>query len=146
MRWGSDRRGAFGGRRRPLELAITPLIDIVFLLLIFFMLTSRFVVQEGIEIDLPVTEKPHSRPSEEMRVLQLLQSGAVVFQGRTFTLDQLGVYLGALGEDFMSSPFEIQADRRASVQSVVSLLELLRDRGASRVSMGTVSGPPEKGP
>ena len=50
--------GRFRPRRRPaLELGMTPLIDIVFLLLIFFMLTSRFVVQEGIQVDLPLTER-----------------------------------------------------------------------------------------
>jgi biopolymer transport protein ExbD len=44
-------------RRKALELGITPLIDIVFLLLLFFMLTSRFVLQEGIEVQLPETER-----------------------------------------------------------------------------------------
>ncbi|MBN2721046.1 MAG: biopolymer transporter ExbD, partial [Proteobacteria bacterium] len=54
-------------------MGITPLIDIIFLLLIFFMLTSRFVVHEGIGLELPVTQAPHTLEAEEVREITVLR-------------------------------------------------------------------------
>ncbi len=130
--------------REPLRLAITPLIDIVFLLLIFFMLTSRFVAQEGIKVDLPVTEKAHVRGAAEETVLLLRADGTIYFQRRVFTLETLAPEFSRQREILLERPIEIRADRAASVQSMVSLLELLRGLGAKRVTVSTVhqaSGP-----
>ena len=127
--------------RRPiLELGMTPLIDIVFLLLIFFMLTSRFVVHEGIQIQLPVTDKPQSMAAEKTHRLTVLSNGVVILEGSSMTLRELGKFLDSRDDTFWQAPFEILSDRQASVQTVVSLLEILRDRGAVSVSLGTVRG------
>jgi biopolymer transport protein ExbD len=135
---GVEKRRFRPQRRPPLELGMTPLIDIVFLLLIFFMLTSRFIIHEGIQVDLPVTEKPQALPGEEARRVTIRTDGKFIFEGRIFTLQEMGTYLDRQGPDFIRASFEIFADRRATVQSVVSLLELLRDKGAVSVTLGTV--------
>ena len=128
----------FRPRRRPaLELGMTPLIDIVFLLLIFFMLTSRFVVQEGIQVDLPVTERSHSLPSEDTHRITVRSEGAMVLDGRVMSLGEVESYLRTRNAVYMASNFEILADRSASVQTVISLLEVLRNQGAVRVTLGT---------
>ncbi len=132
--------------REPLQLAITPLIDIVFLLLIFFMLTSRFVAQEGIKVDLPVTEKAHVRDAAEETVLMLRADGTIFFQRRLYTLETLASALSQDKERLLTRPVEIRADRSASVQSMVSLLELLRGLGARRVSVATVHQSPGASP
>jgi biopolymer transport protein ExbD len=133
--------GATGTReRRPLELGITPLIDIVFLLLIFFMLTSRFVAQEGIQVQLPVTDKPHSIESVERVRIYLLANGVVLFMGEAATIRELENLLSNVDNKVLEKPFEILADRTVPVQEVVVLLEMLRNRGAARVTIGTVSG------
>ncbi|MDF1535025.1 MAG: biopolymer transporter ExbD [bacterium] len=125
-------------RRPVLELGMTPLIDIVFLLLLFFMLTSRFVVHEGIQVDLPVTDKPHAIAARQTHRLTVRSDGTIMLAGKSMTLRELGLFLDRQDDAFLQTPFEILSDRRASVQTVVSLLELLRDRGAARVSLGTV--------
>ena len=125
--------------RRPiLELGMTPLIDIIFLLLIFFMLTSRFVVHEGIQVQLPVTDKPSTLAAEKTHRLTVLSDGVVILEGKPMTVRELGLFLDSKGDAFWQAPFEILSDRRTSVQTVVSLLEILRDRGAGSVSLGTV--------
>lgn len=130
----------FRPRRRPaLELGMTPLIDIVFLLLIFFMLTSSFVVNEGIQVDLPVTESPHSMPGEDSVVITVRPDGTILLRGKLMTSLELGEWLERQGEDVLRRPFEIRSDRRASIQTVVSLLEMLRNKGASRVMLKTTS-------
>ncbi len=128
----------FRPRRRPaLELGMTPLIDIVFLLLIFFMLTSHFVVQEGIQVDLPVTERSHSLPSAKTHRITVRSEGVIVLDSRVMSIGEVRSYLRTRGDVYMASNFEILADRDASVQTVISLLEVLRDQGAVRVTIGT---------
>jgi biopolymer transport protein ExbD len=128
----------FRPRRRPaLELGMTPLIDIVFLLLIFFMLTSRFVVQEGIQVDLPETDRSHTLPAERTQRITVRSEDVLILNGQTMTLREMDLYLGNREAAFFEAPFEILADRRASMQTVISLLEMLRDNGAVRVTLGT---------
>lgn len=136
--WSAPEPGRFRSRRRPvLELGMTPLIDIVFLLLIFFMLTSRFVVQEGIQVDLPVTEFSHTLPAVDMHRIIVRSEKTLFMNGQTMTLDELDQYLDSLQAPFFESRFEILAEKSASIQTVISLLEMLRNRGAARVTLGT---------
>ena len=136
--WPAHESVKFRPQRRPtLELGMTPLIDIVFLLLIFFMLTSRFVVQEGIQVDLPVTDRSHTLPAEKTHRITVRSGEVLVMDGRVMTVREIGLYLRDQDAAFFGTHFEILADRSASVQTVISILEMLRDQGASRVTLGT---------
>ena len=136
--WSAPEPVRFRPRRRPaLELGMTPLIDIVFLLLIFFMLTSRFVVQEGIQVDLPVTDRSHTLPAEKTHRITVRAEGVLVMDGIAMTLREMDSYLREQDAAFFGTHFEIQADRHATVQTVISILEMLRNKGASRVTLGT---------
>ncbi len=136
--WSAPESAKFRPQRRPtLELGMTPLIDIVFLLLIFFMLTSRFVVQEGIQVDLPVTDRSHTLPAEKTHRITVRSEGALVMDGRVMTVREMESHLKDQDPVFFETHFEILADRSASVQTAISLLEMLRDRGAVRVTLGT---------
>jgi len=136
--WSAPESVRFRPQRRPtLELGMTPLIDIVFLLLIFFMLTSRFVVQEGIQVDLPVTDRSHTLPAEKTHRITVRSEGALVMDGRVMTVREMESHLKDQDPAFFETHFEILADRSASVQTAISLLEMLRDRGAVRVTLGT---------
>jgi len=140
--WSAPESIRFRSRRRPiLEFGITPLIDIVFLLLIFFMLTSHFVVQEGIQVDLPVTDRSHTLPAEEVHRIIVRSEGELLLDGKAMTLEKMDRYLMDQDAAFFGTYFEILADKRASVQIVISLLEMLRDKGASRVTLGTKPSP-----
>jgi len=125
-------------RREPLELGLTPLIDIVFLLLIFFMLTSRFIVQEGLEVDLPRTEKQHAVSEEKVHVIYLLKDGTIMYREKEMSLEKMENVLSGFAPHERKKPFEVRSDRYASVQSMVALLEVLREAGAYNVSVGTV--------
>lgn len=120
-------------------MGITPLVDIIFLLLIFFMLTSSFVTHEGIRVELPITESPHLLPEAQAREITVMKNGSLLFMGRPTTLPDLEVWLKERDADLSPKVFEIRSDRGAAVQTVVSILELLRKHGAARVLLGTVS-------
>lgn len=132
--------------RKGVEIAITPLIDIVFLLLIFFMLTSRFVVQEGIEVDLPATKQVHQLSGTEGHLIFITEAGAIFFDGRFLSLEELARAMSGRDETWLEKPFEIRSDRRTPVQSMVRVLEVLRDGGARKVTIGTHLEFPERRP
>jgi biopolymer transport protein ExbD len=146
MWWASERHKNLRRQRQNLEIGLTPLIDIVFLLLIFFMLTSRFVAQEGIKVDLPVTEYQQTAPSPEDSIIYLKRDGQIYFAGSLLTLKQLHQVLTYQRTNILSKPIEIQADRGASVQSMVSLLEVLRNLDAKKVTISTVHEVPSPSP
>lgn len=146
MWWAHERERSVRSRRQNLEIGLTPLIDIVFLLLIFFMLTSRFVAQEGIKVDLPITEYHHAIPPPEGSIIFLKQDGQVFFAGSHLTLHQLQKILIYREAAVLAKPIEIQSDRGASVQSMVSLLEVLRNLGAEKVTISTVQEFPSPSP
>ena len=67
-----------------------------------------------------------------------VRSGEVlVMDGRVMTVREIELYLRDQDAAFFGTHFEILADRSASVQTVISILEMLRDQGASRVTLGT---------
>lgn len=136
----SESIGAGRKPRPPMELRITPLIDIVFLLLIFFMLTSRFVAMEGITVELPVTRTMHALPSREVTTIVVTRDGSVRYEGRKMSLDELRGVLLRKGRWLIHGPITVNSDRGAAVQNLVNLLELLREIGARRVTVGTVQG------
>lgn len=146
MWWASERQKPLRKQRQNLQIGLTPLIDIVFLLLIFFMLTSRFVAQEGIKVDLPVTEYQHPVLSPDGSIIYLKQDGQIYFAGSLLTLKQLHQVLTYQRTNILSKPVEIQADRGASVQSMVSLLEVLRNLDAKKVTISTVQDAPFPSP
>jgi biopolymer transport protein ExbD len=129
--------------RREAGIEITPLIDVVFLLLLFFMVSTNFVQNKSISVNLPEARK----------------GAAVVSNQLEIDVDAQGQYaLGGVlvGDDFatlaqglerqvqvLSTPEAaqisvlIRADAAAPHQSVVTVLDVCASVGLTRVSLGT---------
>ena len=117
---------------------IAPLIDVVFLLLIFFMLTSSFITEPGIEVNLP--RAVTSEAIEEKNIVVTVTSENVLYiDGQVVTLQELTARLRR-GHDEEKALF-IRADRRASVGRIVEVWDLARDVGIPRVNIATEVAP-----
>lgn len=113
---------------------LTPLIDAVFNLLLFFMLTSSFVLMPGIRINLPKALTSEAI-LEKGVVVTVTEDSLIYLNERAVTLADLAVRLEqAAAED---SPLLIRADRRASLGKVVEVWDLCRDIGITRVNIAT---------
>lgn len=123
-------------RRRPtVTLPLTALIDIVFLLLIYFLLTSSFVNREGLKLDLP--KAVSGRAIKAPLTVYVDQKGEIHFQGRKMNRAEL---LRALAEELSKTSekkVEIEADRRAPLEAVVSAMDAARLAGAKTLSLAT---------
>ncbi len=125
-------------------LSLTPLIDVVFLLLIFFLVTSEFEDEERrLDIVLPTATSAApmtSRPREI--VIDVDAEGAVYLRGRITDLEELERLLSAaVADNPADQSVVIRADRDATFQPVVSVMDVCNRTGISDYSVTTKEGP-----
>ncbi len=123
-------------RHRQIELGITPLIDIVFLLLIFFMLTSHFLLDEGIKIDLPPARTSEVESARDL-VIFLESDGRIVFQDQVVRIEDIESLLSAELQQDPDQTVMIRADRAVILEKAVGIMDAVKASGASRMMLAT---------
>ena len=116
------------------QIDIAPLVDVIFQLLIFFMLTSSFVVPSGIRVNLP---KAVTSQMVESRSLEVVISGenVIYIDGKVINMQELKSILK--GFVTRNQPLLIKADRRAQLGRVVQIWDMARNLGLSQVNIAT---------
>ena len=125
-----------------LVLNLTPLIDVVFLLLIFFMVTTTFLDSEReIEVELPVAQsggEPQRAPDEI--VLAVLEDGRILHDGQELSHAELLALLKSAAQHDPQTPVTIRGHRRAQHQKVVAVKDACGVAGLSNLAVGTTHG------
>ncbi len=114
------------------NIEITPLIDCVFLLLVFFMLTSNFVVTPAIKINLPRAETG-SLVGVESTIIVVSSEDIVYIGDKVFTYKELERYLKGTKKKRVF----IRADRNASLGAVVRIWDICRKLGIDKIDIAT---------
>lgn len=119
---------------------ITPLIDVVFLLLIFFMVSTTFTKESHLEINLPeATGDPIPKENEEIEILINAQGGFAV-NGQKLINEQLKTLIAAIdkvSEGDKQLPMVITADAKAPTQSVVMAMDAAAQLGFVKLNITT---------
>ncbi len=127
----------FEGRARiHSHLDIAPLIDIVFLLLVFFMLTSTFMVPEAIELELPESKSAMVTDTKPI-VVSLNQNGQLALNGKDIELTQLQQALEPLLKQSTDSAVTLKSDARTQVQQLLKVMDEIRAAGGTNVALAT---------
>ncbi|MCM8801435.1 MAG: biopolymer transporter ExbD [Candidatus Omnitrophica bacterium] len=116
------------------QIDIAPLIDMVFQLLIFFMLTSSFVMQTGIKINLPKASSPETVRFENIEII-ISRENVAYFNGRVVTTQELITHVKEIAKKKL--PILIKADRHASLGRVVEIWDICRQAGISQINIAT---------
>jgi len=119
------------------EINISPLIDVVFILLIFFIVTTVFVEETGIEVN-----KPRAATQQDLEKNSILigvtPGGQVFYGGREIGVAGVRSTVSRLlRQDAM--PVIIQADRETPTESTVQVLDEAKLGGAQQVFVSTVN-------
>ena len=116
-----------------IRLGIAPLIDIVFLLLIFFMVTSHFDIASGVRIRLPRVAK--KMLSEEINKITLVidKSGQTYLEGEKVDQKTLQKRLTSLIDEKGVSNLILQADRDVKHGKVVEIMDLAKRVGVHSI-------------
>lgn len=129
-------------RKRPryaVQAPLTSLIDIVFLLLVYFLLTTNFMADEGIDIKLPRAEA--SRPQTQQEITIYVNArGRVFLENRELPLHELFKRLqGKISAD-RNRLVVIKADRRVVLNQAVAVMDVAKAAGAGRLCLATEKG------
>lgn len=123
-----------------LSIGLTPLIDVVFILLIFFMVTTTFDRSSELKIDLP--EASEETPQEKGKILEIAidaDGQYYVNQVRVISNKPQALYLALrkfVGDD-KTIPVIIKADARTPHQAVVTAMDTVGRIGLRRMSIAT---------
>jgi len=126
------------------EINLTSLIDVVLLLLVFFMVSTSFMKATEIRLQLPQAEAvPRVEPNIEIEIMisaagDYFVDGKELVNRRAETLQRA---LEQVAGERRELPVTIRADGRASHQSVVTAMDIVGRLGFSRIMIATVSEP-----
>jgi len=111
-----------------------PLIDVVFLLLIFFMLTSSFIFQPGIRVNLPRAITSEAL-SEKNVIITITAENLIYINEKFVTISEISSRLKGVAD--LRRSILIKADEKASLGRVVRIWDLCRQAGISKVNIAT---------
>ena len=118
-------------RRRP---SLTPMIDVVFLLLIFFMLVARFGVDKVIDINLPSALGQSSQYEGAPRLVEIKSGNIVSLNGTQISLDQLSSKLSQL-MPYPNALIIVRSSAEANTQDLLDVLLYLKSEKIMNVSV-----------
>ncbi len=125
--------------RYQMQSPLTSLIDIVFLLLIYFLLTTNFLVEEGITIKLPDAKASAPQIKQEITVT-VDGEGMAYMADQEIPLDQLYTRIkDMIGKD-KDRLVIIKADKTVILNKAVKVMDIAKAAGASRLSLATEKG------
>lgn len=116
------------------QIDIAPLIDMIFQLLIFFMLTSSFIMQPGIKVNLPKAVTSEVVKYDNIEIL-VSSENVTYLNGKVVTSKELKSLLRQAAK--RDQPILIKADRRSSLGRVVEIWDMGRDLGITQINIAT---------
>ena len=126
-----------GARRSGQAPNLTPLIDIVFLLLVFFMLTAHFVKDQGLPIELPEAVSAVSLDEKEPLEIAISSSGEITIAGDSVLSAALVEKVSLLLSTRDEKRIVIRGDAGVSLGDSVKVIDAVRQAGASGVDIVT---------
>ena len=120
-------------------MQLAPMIDIVFLLLIFFIVTWQFSRSETeLNVSVPTAEEGSelNRPKGEI-IINVLADNTIRVEGYTVDLDQLRDKLAAIARQFENQPVRIRGDGKVAYQRIVEVIDTCQKAGIWNISFAT---------
>ncbi|MCP4869876.1 MAG: biopolymer transporter ExbD [Proteobacteria bacterium] len=125
-------------KRRPLILELTPLIDVVFLLLIFFMVSTTFVNEpSALEVDLPMSSAPDMIVEGEDIGITMTDDGRVFVDGEGVTMEQLRGELRRIAQQAPTTQVVLRGDKGLEYQRLIDVMTIAHELGLTNFSLAT---------
>ena len=118
------------------DINMIPLIDVSLILLIIFMVITTFLVQSQIQVNLPKASEAEKGSDENVITIQLAANGEMTVEGKTVKFEKLARELTLRLSKSRKKTVLVQADRKVSIERVVTALDTAKKLGASKVGIG----------
>ena len=121
------------------EINMIPFIDICLLLLIIFMVMTPFLMQAKIKVSLPESaSSAKSSDSAKVITVQILRNNTIIIDGKRTKFSRLKKELILRLSKSSKKSVLVQADKKVSIQKVVTALDIAKDLGAGKIGIGVI--------
>lgn len=115
---------------------VTPMVDIMLVLLIVFMVTANFVSESGLKINLPKTQTTETSTTVSLSVA-VDERGSLLYKSAKTTVDELKAALTRAVSIDPNTRVTLAADSRLSYQQVMDVLGIIKQAGVTRVALAS---------
>ena len=128
----------YNNKERALSIEITPLIDIVFLLVIFFVVTSKIETNQYLTLDLPESESFASAISNSYQNIILLETGVLIINNQEFYMAEIDKLMAGVAATFSKSEVVVLSiESKAYHEWVINLMDGLQQLGFQNIQIKT---------
>lgn len=128
---------SFTDREDSPQVDLTPLIDVVFILLIFFILSANFQKESTLNVDRPSASSSTLTPQSETLTVSVDRDKNIWFNGQTVNLSQLQFQIKAHIIEKKTTNAIVNADRSLDTGTLISVIDTLRLSGLTNVAIAT---------
>ncbi|MBM96713.1 MAG: biopolymer transporter ExbD [Oceanospirillaceae bacterium] len=118
------------------EIDITPMLDVVFIMLIFFIVTASFVKESGIEVNRPDASTSNAKPRANI-LIAISDTGEIWINKRRVDESQVRANIERMHAENPQGTVVIQADEEAKTKQLVAVMDAARAAGVYDVSLAT---------
>ena len=118
------------------EINVTPLVDVMLVLLVIFMVTAP-IIQQGVSVDLPTARVGALGAEEPPLIVSVTRRGVLYLDDQTILLADLTKRLERLVRDEPARPLFVRADSEVPYGEVVAVMATVKDAGVERVGLIT---------
>ena len=131
-----NNQGALGHEEESEEINLTPMLDVVFIMLIFFIVTATFIKEAGIQVDRPDTVT--AEPQEDASILIAISAGDEIWIDKQERDPRdVRVVIERLHSENPKGSIVIQADEESSNEMLIIVLEAAKAVGVTNVAIAT---------
>ncbi len=124
------------GAEEEVSIDIAPLIDVVFILLIFFLVTATFMNDSGIPLTRAEARNTEPLPTESLRI-NISTSESIYIKGKKVSLSDIPQYVRNFNTGKERANIIIVADENVSAKKLISVMDEIRSAGSHNIALAT---------
>lgn len=122
------------------EINMTPLIDIMLVLLILFMVTSSVSLESGLDVELPQVAGNTENKEGSVVIISLDSTGQLSVQGKRVPLEQLGMAIKEAMVTEKTGLVILEGDRKSKLGNAVQIMDIAKAAGATKFAIAAEAG------
>lgn len=123
-------------KKKGTRINVTPLIDVLFILLIFFMVSSSFIEQPGMKLELPAIKSKESVRVENL-VMTISKEGNLMLGDKPVNMDNLNVAIKDMIPNIEEKTLVLKADKNTAHGLIVQIMDIAKRSGLNKIVIGT---------
>jgi biopolymer transport protein ExbD len=122
------------------EINMTPMIDIMLVLLIIFMVSSTAALESGMDIELPKTTLTNEKKDAEILVISLSKDGQVAVHGKKVKYEDIKRSIASTLTELKTDSVMLEGDTSANLGKAIELMDMAKVAGAKNFSIAAEEG------